>query len=194
MSIFILICRQDWLCAYWALDLNCTIGLFSGQTWILILPLSLQNSHTHSWVAINIPAGRENSFSMKIKWNMNLVLSQSYIPLHYQCVNKFLIKAASTPTFIYLQQDIKADIPVFIWVFYCSIPAGWLVSVFTSFLAVVVRGVKLGIIIWYLDASNHKVVLLIWGMGPQNQSVNHVVFPLWPVEVHNMSMNWIYSQ
>lgn len=61
--------------------------------------------------------------------------------------------------------------------------------VFTSFLAVVVRGVKLGIIIWYLDTGDHKVVLLIWCMSPQNQPVNSVVLPLWPAQLHNNHFN-----
>lgn len=31
----------------------------------------------------------------------------------------------------------------------------------TSFLTVIMRGIELGIIIWQLNASNYKVVLLI---------------------------------
>lgn len=71
----------------------------------------------------------------------------------------------------------------------CRITAG----LFTSFLAVVVRGIELGVIIRYLDAGDHKVVLLIWRMGPQNQPVNGIVLPLWPAGVHEMDRILIYT-
>lgn len=54
----------------------------------------------------------------------------------------------------------------------------------TSFFTVIVRCVKLGIIIWKLNASNYEVVLFIRGVRPQNQPVHAVVFPLRPVRIY----------
>lgn len=54
----------------------------------------------------------------------------------------------------------------------------------TSFLTVVVWRIKLGIIIWELNTSNYKVILLIRSVCPQYQPVHAVVFALWPVKIY----------
>lgn len=50
----------------------------------------------------------------------------------------------------------------------------------TPFLTVVMWGVKLGIIVRQLNAGNDQVVLLIGGVGAEDQPVDTVVFPLGP--------------
>ena len=52
-----------------------------------------------------------------------------------------------------------------------------LVVSFTSFFAVVVGGVKLGVVVGHLDAGDDQVVLLVWRVGPQDQSVDSIVLP-----------------
>lgn len=52
----------------------------------------------------------------------------------------------------------------------------------TSFLAVVVRGVKLGIIIRQLHTGDDQVVLLVRGVCAKHKPVDTVVLPLRPAE------------
>ncbi|CAG5078731.1 Protein of unknown function [Cotesia congregata] len=48
-----------------------------------------------------------------------------------------------------------------------------------SLLIVVVGGVELGVLVRELDAGYQEVVLLVGGVGPQDQSVDRVVFTVW---------------
>lgn len=64
----------------------------------------------------------------------------------------------------------------------------------TSFLAVVVGRIKLGVIIWELNTSYYQVILLIRGVRSQDQPVHAVVFPLWSERRGvNQNMSFIHS-
>ena len=48
----------------------------------------------------------------------------------------------------------------------------------------VVRGVELRVLVGELDAGDEEVVLLVTGVGPQDQPVHAVVLTLRPEQIH----------
>lgn len=67
----------------------------------------------------------------------------------------------------YIKYEVNA-----LYILFINIP--------TSFFTVVVWGVKLGIIIGQLHASNNQVILLIRSVSAQNEPVYAVILPLGP--------------
>lgn len=53
-------------------------------------------------------------------------------------------------------------------------------QVFTSFIIIIMRGIKLSILIRKLDRGNQQVILFVTGMGTKDKSMNWVVFAFRP--------------